>query len=68
MSVSVCLCMCGRGGRRALGPMSYRENGAKEIEAGDRKLEEEAAPIVPAQHCYYSHRQRGGKSVERLRI
>lgn len=49
-----------------LGPTSYLENGAKETEAGDRKLEEEAAPIVPVQHCSYNNRQRGGKSGERL--
>lgn len=46
--------------------MSYQENGAKETEAGDRMLEEEAAPFVPAQHCYYSDRLPGGKFVERL--
>lgn len=61
----MCLCVKngGRGGG-ALGPTSYQENGAKETEAGDRKLEEEAAPIVPAQHCSYGNRQRGGKSAE----
>lgn len=52
----------------ALGPTSYQENGAKETEAGDRKLEEEAAPIVPAQHCSYGNHQQGGKSVERVRV
>lgn len=58
----MCMCVhvCVRVG--ALGPTSYQENGAKETEAGDRKLEEEAAPIVPAQHCSYSNRQQGGKS------
>ena len=56
------------GGRGALGPTSYQENGAKETEAGDRKLEEEAAPIVPAQQCSYGNRQRGGKSAERPRV
>ena len=56
------------GGGGALGPTSYQENGAKETEAGDRKLEEEAAPIVPAQHCSYGNRQRGGKSAERPRV
>lgn len=52
----------------ALGPTSYQENGAKETEAGDRKLEEEAAPIVHAQQCCYSNRQPGGKSLERLGV
>lgn len=62
----VCVSMCVRGGG-ALGPTSYQENGAKETEVGDRKLEEEAAPIVPAQHCSHGNRQWGGKSAERLR-
>lgn len=53
---------------RGLKPTSYRENGAKETEAGDRKLEEEAAPIVPAKHCSYGNRQREGKSPKRLRV
>lgn len=48
----------------ALGPTSYQENGAKETEAGDRKLEEEAAPIVPAQHGSYGNHLQGGKSAE----
>lgn len=59
-----CMCAC----RGARGPTSYQENGVKETEAGDRKLEEEAAPIVPAQHCSYGNRQRGGKSAERPRV
>lgn len=62
-AIKHCVCMGG-----ALGPTSYQENGAKETEAGDRKLGEEAAPIVPAQHCFYGNRQQGGKSVETARV
>lgn len=57
----MCVCVMGGG---ALGPTSYQESGAKETEAGDRKLEEEAAPIVPAQHCSYSNRQSEGSRHE----
>lgn len=46
---NVCVCL---GARE---PTSYQENGAKETEAGDRKLEEEAAPIVRAQHGSYGN-------------
>lgn len=64
----VCVYVCGGRGEGGMGPTSYQENGAKETEVGDRKLEEEAAPIVPAQHCSYGNRQWGGKSAERLRV
>ena len=63
--VCVCvLCVLEGGGHWGT---SYQENGAKETEPGDRKLEEEAAPIVPAQHCSYGNRQQGGKSAEKVR-
>lgn len=65
MCLSVCVVGGGGGGGGALRPTFYQKNGAKETEAGDRKLEEEAAPIVPAQHCYYSNRRTGGKSAGR---
>ena len=65
----VCVRVCVRvEGGGALGPSSYQENGAKETEAGDRKLEEEAAPIVPAQYGSYNNRQPGGKLAQRLRV
>lgn len=65
----MCLCVGrGGGGGGALGPTSYQENGAKETGPGDRKLEEEAAPIVPAKHCLYGNRQPGGKSAKRRRV
>lgn len=43
------------------GQVPIKRKGAKETQAGDRKLEEEAAPFVPAQRCSYSNRQQGGK-------
>lgn len=55
---NVCVCL---GARE---PTSYQENGAKETEAGDRKLEEEAAPIVRAQHGSYGNHSQGGKTAE----
>lgn len=68
LCVRACVRVYVFGGVGGMGPTSYQENGAKETEAGDRKLEEEAAPIVLAQHCSYSNRQWGGKSAERLRV
>lgn len=60
----VILCVCKWG---HWGPTSYQENGTKETEAGDRKLEEEAAPIAPAQHCSYSNRRQGGEDSRETR-
>lgn len=71
MCLPLCVFVCVQSSWSAwahLEPMFYQENGAKETEAGDRKLEEEAAPIVLAQQCYYSSRRPGGKPLHRQRV